>query len=322
MDPFDIRPEEAAVSNPVFDKLETQWAKESRTPAGYPTMPGYTPGAGSAATDARFPYGAQAASAAQSAQTLPQYDQYSTQRMEEAYAGPAADAVDRGAMTYDDVIMKTGISLIVLLVGAVVSWMTTAANPGLGIALAGVGVLVGFILAMVNSFSKTIRPALVLAYAAFEGLALGSISAVFELMYPGIVVQALIATAAVFGVTLALFASGRIRNSSKLMRFTLIALVGILVYRLLSWVLTLTGVLSSGGLDSITVMGFPLGIVVGLLAVLVGAACLIQDFDQAKVGVERGVPVIYSWACAFGILVTVVWMYLEILRLIAAFRDN
>ncbi|MGP2494633.1 Bax inhibitor-1/YccA family protein [Schaalia turicensis] len=315
------------MSNPVFDKLETQWAKESQyTPAGYPTMPGYAPssqvGAGNAA-DQRYPYStANPYSTQAGSASSMDYGRYTQSQMESMYQAPAADAVDRGVMTYDDVIMKTGISLGVLLVAATATWMLSAVNPSMAIVLSGIGVLVGFILAMVNSFSKTIRPALILTYAAFEGLALGAISAVFELMYPGIVVQALVATAGVFGVTLALFASGKVRNSSKLMKFTLIALIGILVYRLLSWVLTLTGVLSSGGFDSITVMGIPLGIVVGLLAVFVGAACLIGDFDQARIGVERGVPAKYAWMCAFGILVTVVWMYLEILRLIAAFRDN
>lgn len=317
------------MSNPVFDKLETEWSQQSRTPNGYPTMPGYRPVAGGAAQGAGWASGAAGAANAPYGAPSPYgapapygQDLYARSGFEDAYRAPAADAVDRGVMTYDDVIMKTGVSLGVVFAGAAVSWALSAANPALGAALSFVGVLVGFILAMVNSFAKTIRPALVLAYAGFEGLALGAISQVFEHMYPGVVVQALLATAAIFGTTLALFASGKVRNSSKLMRFTLIALVGILVYRLLGWILALTGVLSAGGFDAITVMGIPLGTVVGLLAVLVGAACLIQDFDQAKIGVERGVPARYAWACAFGILVTVVWMYLEILRLIASFRDN
>ena len=126
---------------------------------------------------------------------------------------------------------------------------------------------------------------------------------------------------AVFGVTLALFASGRVRNSSKLTRFTLIALIGILVYRLLDWVLVLTGLVGTST-SNMTFMGIPLGVAVGLLAVLVGAACLIQDFDQAKVGVEMGAPAKYAWSCAFGLMVTVVWMYIEILQLLARLRDN
>ena len=307
------------MANPVFNRLESEWEQEARTPAGYPTMPGYRPGEAGTGANPRTAYADQAA-AAQAARTAgaPTFDQ---RAMEQAYSAPAADAVDRGRMTYDDVIMKTGISFGLLVVAAMVAWWMTVANPGVGVALMGVGFLLGFVLAMVNIFSRTIRPALVLAYAAAEGVALGGLSAVFEQTYPGIVAQALVATVAVFGVTLALFASGRVRNSSKLTRFTLIALIGILVYRLLDWVLVLTGLVGTST-SNMTFMGIPLGVAVGLLAVLVGAACLIQDFDQAKVGVEMGAPAKYAWSCAFGLMVTVVWMYIEILQLLARLRDN
>lgn len=307
------------MANPVFNRLESEWEQEARTPAGYPTMPGYRPGEAGTGADPRTAYADQAA-AAQAARTAgaPTFDQ---RAMEQAYSAPAADAVDRGRMTYDDVIMKTGISFGLLVVAAMAAWWMTLANPGVGVALMGVGFLLGFVLAMVNIFSRTIRPALVLAYAAAEGVALGGLSAVFEQTYPGIVAQALVATVAVFGVTLALFASGRVRNSSKLTRFTLIALIGILVYRLLDWVLVLTGLVGTST-SNMTFMGIPLGVAVGLLAVLVGAACLIQDFDQAKVGVEMGAPAKYAWSCAFGLMVTVVWMYIEILQLLARLRDN
>ncbi|MDC4232597.1 Bax inhibitor-1/YccA family protein [Actinomyces sp. B33] len=302
------------MGNPVFTKLENQWAQapaSSTTPAGYPTMPGYTVGANTdpaPTADPRSPY--------QSSVRPPSDDDF-----EHRFNASSADTVDRGRMTYDDVIMRTGMSFGVLLVVAAAGWMLVGAAPALGLAVSAGALLVGFVLAMVNSFSKTIRPALILAYAAVEGLALGTLSAVFEFMYPGIVVQALIATVAVFGVTLALFASGRVRNSPKLARFTLIALVALLVYRLINLVLSLTGVLS-GGIDSMTVMGLPLGVVVGVVAVLIGAFCLIQDFDQAKTGVERGMPSIYAWSCAFGMMVTVVWMYVEILRLLSYLRNN
>lgn len=311
------------MANPVFNRLESEWEQGSRTPAGYPTMPGYQAGTSTQqSADPRNPYadytgGAQAAQTAQQAGG-PIFDQ---RAMEDAYRGASADAVDRGRMTYDDVIVKTGLSFGLLVLAAAVSWWMLATTPSIGAVLMGVGFLAGFVLAMVNIFSRTIRPALVLAYAAAEGLALGGLSAVYESAYSGIVAQALVATIAVFGVTLALFASGRVRNSPKLARFTLIALLGILVYRLLDWVLVATGVLGTSTSNA-TIMGIPLGMAVGLLAVLVGAACLIQDFDQAKVGVQMGAPARYAWSCAFGLMVTVVWMYVEILQLLARFRNN
>ncbi len=312
------------MANPVFNRLETEW--QHTTPAGYPTMPGYTPGGAPASTapaapaasaDPSYPYGAPASATEAAA---PPATGWSMEEAERAYAEPPADAVDRGRMTYDDVLVKTGLLFGALVLAAAASWWATALNPAAGLGLMMAGLLVGFALAMVNSFSRTIRPALIVSYAVAEGLALGALSAVMESVYPGIVVQALVATVAVFGVTLALFASGKVRNSSKLMRFTLIALIGILVYRLLDAVLALTGVMS-GGLSGITVMGLDLGLVVGVVAVLIGAMCLIGDFDQAKVGVQRGVPAKFAWSCAFGMMVTVVWMYVEILNILSYLRN-
>lgn len=310
------------MANPVFNRLESEW-KET-TPAGYPTMPGYQPGTGAApgATDPRFPYGAAGAAQASRSQQVPTYDQRALDEAERSLAGPSADAVDRGRMTYDDVIVKTALLFAVLVVGAAGTWMATVSNPGLGVMLMGLGMLVGFVLAMVNIFSRTIRPALIIAYAAAQGLAMGGLSAVMEMQYQGIVAQAVLATASIFAVTLLLFASGKVRNSPKLARFTLIGLIGILVYRVLNWILVLTGVFSTpGGMNDAVFLGMSLGTVVGVLAVLIGAACLIQDFDQAKVGVQMGAPAKFAWSCAFGLMVTVVWMYVEILQLLARMRN-
>lgn len=241
--------------------------------------------------------------------------------MEQSFQAPAADAVDRGQMTYDDVVVKAGISLAVMLVAGILAWATVRINMSAGAVISFAGVFAAFILAMVNSFSKKVRPGLILAYAATEGLALGAISSIFERAYPGIVLQAVLATAAVFGVTLALFASGKVRNSSKLAKFTMISLIGILVYRVIASILVLVGVTSTS-LEYASIAGFPIGLVVGVFAVLIGAFSLIQDFDSIKQSVERGVPAQLAWQCVFGLLVTIVWMYIEILRLIAILRDR
>lgn len=306
------------MSNPVFNRLNKEWT--ATTPAGYPTMPGYQVGGAATQTQTPYPSGAGYAQAAQQAQPFGQ-TRWDAAAMEQNFAGPAADAVDRGRMTYDDVIVKTAISFGVLVLAAAPAWFLALANPSLGFGLITIGFIAGLVLALVNTFSKTIRPALVLAYAGAEGLALGAFSAFMEYAYPGIVVEALIGTIAVFGVTLALFASGKVRNSPILARFALIAVLGILVYRLLNWILVLTGVLSGSGMNDVTIFGIPLGVAVGVLAVIVGAVCLIQDFDQARIGVAAGAPAKFAWACAFAIMVTVVWMYLEILQLLARLRD-
>lgn len=301
------------MANPVMNSLEQTF---DRTPAGYPTMPGYQPGQQHA--DSASDTGAQFARGQAAAQ---QYQNF--ERLEEAYRAPAADAVDRGRMTYDDVIVKTGILFGLLVVAAAVSWVVTMANPAIGGVVMMGGAIVGFILAMINIFKKQINPTLVMAYAVAEGVFLGSLSSVMEFVYPGIVIEAVIATVAVVGTTLALFASGKVRNSPKMQRFVLIGLIGIIVFRVLSMILSATGVVTAPmGVASMTIMGIPLGIIVGVVAVLLGAMALIGDFDIAQKGVQGGVPSIFAWRVGFGIMVTVIWLYVEILRILAILRDS
>lgn len=288
------------MSNPVFNRLEGQWSQESTT-QGTRT--------------------ATAAAEALKQQSYPTYDQQAFQQAQESYAAPAADAVDTGRMSYDDVIVKTAINLGVALGFAVVAWMITAANPGLGMGIMTVGLIAGLVVAMVNIFSKTIRPALILLYSALEGLALGALSYVVDSYAPGVVLQALIATFAVFGVTLALFTSGKVRNSPKMQRFVLISLVGLIVSRLLIWILGMVGLPVAGVYDQ-SIFGIPLAVFVSLFAVFVGAMSLIGDFDQVKIGVQMGAPAQYAWSCAFGIMVTVVWLYVELLNMLSRLNRN
>lgn len=283
------------MGNPVFDRLEKEWTGPA--PAGAPAQQPYNP---------QYP------------QQQAAYDQAAFQQAQQAYYQPSASAVDTGRMTIDDVIVRTALCLATLVGAGTVTWMLTMSDQALGMGLMIGGLLIGFVLAMVNIFSKTIRPALVLAYSAAQGVALGALSAVVESAIPGVVIQAVLATAVVFTVTLVLFASGTVRNSPKLMKFTLISLIGIIASRLVIWLFSSFGWLgmSDGGYSQ-TVFGIPLPILISLFAVVIGAFCLIGDFDQAKVGVERGAPAKYAWACAFGIMVTVVWLYVEILRILS-----
>ncbi len=236
---------------------------------------------------------------------------------------PVAQPVIVDKMTYDDVIVRTGLSLATLTVTAAVTWWLYLAVPQVVLPLMLVGSIGGLIVAMVNIFSKKIRPALVLLYSALQGVAMGALSGVVEDAMPGVVIQAVVATVVVFGVTLLLFASGKVRNSPKLARFTLISLVGILVSRLLIWVLSSFGILGSASSGAeVSVLGIPLTVLISLFAVIVGALCLIGDFDQVKVGVAAGVPSKYAWASAFGIMVTVVWLYVEILNILVRINRN
>lgn len=253
-------------------------------------------------------------------------------QLEGAYAAPSAGAIETGRMTVEDTVIKTIGLFAILLVTAVVGWMwtmapVTAANPNPTMIPWIVGALGGFVLAMVVIFTsrKKIRPALIWGYAAFEGLFVGAISAFFEFIWPGIVIQATIATLAVVGVTLALFASGKVRASKKATKVFMIAMIGYLVFSLINVVLMLFNVPIAGGafgLLSQQVFGIPLGLIIGVLVVIMAAYSLVLDFDSIQQGVRNGAPRQYAWLGAFGIMVTVVWLYVEILRILAILRGS
>ncbi|MEY2847548.1 MAG: hypothetical protein RI885_213 [Actinomycetota bacterium] len=234
----------------------------------------------------------------------------SPEQLGDLYNRPSASPDQTDRMTYEDTIVKTVVSFGILLVGAVAGWML--ASP---LIMIGAGI-VGFVLALVNIFKKKPSPALILTYAAVEGLFVGSISKFFETQYSGIVTQAIVATLVVVGVTLALFASGKIRASKRATKIFLIAMVGYAAFSLVNFGLTAFGVLEGFGLRSGIV-----GIVIGILVVIMAAYSLVLDFDQIQTGVRRGAPRIYGWSGAFGIMLTVIWLYLEILRLFAIIRN-
>lgn len=239
----------------------------------------------------------------------------SAQQLDELYARSAATPDDMGRMTYENTIQKTVGAFAVLLVFAAVGWFV----PGLWI----IGGIVGFVLALVNIFKKEPSPALILAYAGAQGLFVGGISAFYQSMWEGIVVQAVVATLVVVGVTLALFASGKIRASKRATQIFLVAMIGYAVFSLVNFGLMAFGVTSTMfGLRDVTFLGMPLGFWLGILVVLMAAYSLVLDFDSVKTGVERGAPSKYGWTAAFGIMVTVIWLYLEILRLLAILRGN
>lgn len=230
------------------------------------------------------------------------------------YNAPSAGSQDTGRMTYEDTIVKTTVSFAVLLLAAAAGWILL---PTLGGLVLWGSLIVGFVLGLVNSFKRVPSPPLILAYAAFEGLFVGAISALFEFAYNGIVFQAVLATLAVVGVTLALFANGKIRASARATKIFLIAMVGYFVFSLLNLGLTAFGVLD----NPFGLRAGVLGVVIGLLAVLLAAYSLVLDFDSIQRGVRNGAPRIYAWSGAFGIMVTVVWLYVEILRIFAIVRE-
>ena len=239
-----------------------------------------------------------------------------TENLEQLYQAPAANALDTNRMTVEDTVQKTAFCFGLLVIGAVVGWLVPV--------LALPAMIVGFVLAMVNVFKKTPSPALVLSYSGVQGVFVGAISMVFEQQFPGIVIQAVIGTLAVVGVTLALFASGKVRASAKMTKVFLIALLGYMVYSIINIILMMTGVTSGMfGLDSMELgnTGIKLGMIIGVLVVIMGAYSLVLDFDFIQRGVRNRAPRIFGWSGAFGVMVTVIWLYLQILRLLAVSRN-
>lgn len=235
--------------------------------------------------------------------------------LEELYSSPAAGPVQTGRMTYDDVVVRTSLTLGVVIAAAAATWV-------LAPQLYMVGLIVGFVLGLVNSFKREPSPALILAYAAAEGVFLGGISAIFEQTMPGIAMQAVLATMATFVAVLALYRSGKVQVTGRFRRIVMGAMLGYLLFSLVNFGLMLFTDIGGWGLRSeITIMGIPLGLIIGVAAVILASAFLMMDFDQIKNGVQQGIPAKYSWTAAFGLTVTLVWLYLEFLRIFAILRD-
>ena len=322
------------MANPVMNSIVKDWSTQQATPAGYPAMPGYQP----ASAQAQNPYGGStnpyaqggAGDAAQTTYPVPQGTPvYGVpQNQQGAYAdsmasyeammnAPAADAVDRGTMTFDDVVVKSIMCFGLLLVGATAGWMTGIVAMGVALVLFFASWSVTLGLAIFIQFSKKIRPGAIVTYSLIEGFSLGVISYTFEAYFPGIVISAVLATLVVIGTTLAAFMMGFVRNSSTLTRVAGIGSVAFFFYYLVTFMLSVTGMVDMRAVNTTPVFGIPLGVIIGVLAVFIGVLCLVRDFDAVKVGVASNVPVKYSWLCTFAIMTDVIWIYLEILKILS-----
>lgn len=225
-------------------------------------------------------------------------------------------AFSEDAMTINGTVNKTGLALLILIAAASWTW-----NMGLegatpwGLVL--VGFLGGFVVALVTVFNITWAPYTTPVYAALEGLALGGISSVFELKYPGIVSQAVFLTFGTLGALLLAYRSGFIQATENFKLGVVAATGGIGILYALSFILGMFGVsvplIHSSG---------TFGILFSVFVVIIAALNLVLDFDFIEEGAERGAPKYMEWYGAFGLLVTLVWLYLEILRLLAKLKDR
>ena len=220
-------------------------------------------------------------------------------------------------MTLDDVIAKTAATLMLVFVSAALTFLFLPANLMFP-ALIG-SALVGLVTVFLVAGRRTIPVGGVLFYAAIEGVFVGAISKFFETMYPGIVVSAVLATFVAAAATLAAYKFFNIRVTQKFRKFVTIATMSLAGVLLVNFVLALTGI--DTGLRDIGSGAGMLSIVVSVLAVGLAVFNLIIDFDFVERGVASQAPASESWRAAFGITVTMVWLYVEILRILSYFRN-
>ncbi|QKE85782.1 Bax inhibitor-1/YccA family protein [Arthrobacter sp. NEB 688] len=246
-----------------------------------------------------------------------QADPMSPQQLQDMYNAPSAlrPGTDR-AVTMDDVMMKTlGLFALVLVTGTA-GWLIAAANPSVG-ALVWIGAMVAtLVLGLVIAFKKTLSVPLIIGYALFEGLFVGAVSQFFDQRYPGIVVQAVLATVATFAGMLIAYKTGLIKVTAKFRRIMTMALIGYAIFALVNFVYAVAtntqfGIGGSGAL----------GIGISLFAVGLAAFTLALDFDSIDYAIRTGAPQKYSWLLAHGLIVTLVWLYIEFLRLLGRFRN-
>lgn len=230
-------------------------------------------------------------------------------------------------LTIDDVVTKTGITLGVLSLVAVVSYFLVGSSPGLAGPFTLVGALGGLVLVLIATFGrKQDNPAIVLSYAALEGLFLGAISWLFgNVVVSGgsagaLITQAVLATIGVFAGMLVVYKTGAIRVTPKFTRMIVAGLFGVLVLMLGNLVLSLFGV--GGGEGMGLRSGGPIAIIFSLICIGLAAFSFLIDFDAADQMIRAGAPEKAAWGIALGLTVTLVWLYLEILRLLSYFQSD
>ncbi|MEV6169523.1 Bax inhibitor-1/YccA family protein [Streptomyces sp. NPDC051954] len=236
-------------------------------------------------------------------------------------APPQAPVTTGRRMTIDDVIMRTGTTLGVLIVTAALAWALLPVDDanisrsyGIGIGAA----LIGMVLAFVQSFKRKASPALILAYAAFEGVFLGVLSSIVDnRIADGAAMQAVLGTMAVFAGVLVAYKAGWIRVNRRFYGFVMAAALGFILLMVINMLFAVFG----GG-DGLGFRSGPLGIVFGVVGILLGACFLALDFKQVEDGIAYGAPREEAWLAAFGLTLTLVWIYMEFLRIIAILNSS
>lgn len=225
-----------------------------------------------------------------------------------------AEAGD-GVMTVQGAVSRTSMLLALLFAATVLTWNRT--DPSLSGGWIALGAIGGFVIALITIFNKKAAPVTAPIYAVCQGLLLGGISGFFEQMYPGIVFQAVLLTFGTLGGLLLAYTSRMIRVTERFKLGVFAATGGIAVFYLVSLMLRLFGV----GMPLIYGSGMA-GIGFSAVVVVIAALNLVLDFDLIEQGAARGAPKYMEWYAAFALMVTLVWLYMEILRLLSKLQNR
>jgi len=249
-------------------------------------------------------------------------DSLNSQQLQDLYNEPSAGPVQMRRVTLDDVVMKTLFLFGIVVLVAAATWITVAdpARQSLSMPLMLAGMFGGLAVGLVIAFKKTISVPLIVLYAVLEGLLVGAISMVFDKAYPGIVTTAVIATTSTFAGMFLAWKFGIIKVTDKSRRIFGMAIMGYLLFSLVNVAASFMGAGAGWGFGGKSGM---LGIGIGISVLGVGLASysLAINFDSVDRAVAAQLPEKYSWLMAHGLIVTLVWLYLEILRLLARLRE-
>ena len=293
-----------AGGNPVFDRLNKQIEKERYAgfgaPQGSPQQPAQQ--------------GTQAATSGYATQ-----DAMTAQQLNEMYNQAPAGPTDTGRVTIDDVIIKSAALFVLTVAVACVSWFWTAANPSMTMLFWMGGMIGTLVIGLGIAFMKKVSVPLIMVYAVLQGAFLGAFSQYINSIpqYEGVVQMAVLATLCVFVAMYIGYATGFVKVNAKTRRMFFFAIVGYALFSLLQVVLLWTGVISGWGFGDSGALGIGLSI----LGVGLASYSLAIDFDSIDHAVQVGAPKKYSWLLAHGLIVSIVWLYIEFVRLFARLRD-
>ena len=305
-------------TNPVFNRIDKetqqyagfhqapqqgQAAPQGQPHQGYPAPQGYGPPQG----QPQMPMGHPGPSESMSPEQL-------EQMYRQAPAGPA----ETGRLTLDDVVMKSLALFAVVLAFAAGSWFFVGSQPDLAMPVWLIGMFGSLGLSFVIAFQKKVNVPLIVGHAVLQGLFLGAVSVTFNAMWPGVVTTAVVATMGTFAGMFIAWKVGFIKVTSKSRRIFGMMAMGYLVFLLVN-----IGASFLGFGDGWGVFGMgPLGIIISVLGVALASYSLAVDFDSIDRGIAAGAPEKYSWLMGHGLVASLVWLYIEFLRLFAILQSD